>query len=126
MGSFYITTPPPGNTLQYYPSVDEQASIIATSNAIDKQFYKLEQLYIKTWREKNKEMEVPEPQLHQIAGFLANLMFDTRSIVVIRDPRIRKNFCISLHAYMIRTTHPSIILGANWFEPQPYTLHQHA
>lgn len=105
-----LTDSPPEITLGYYPTEEEQQLLKDTANAVDKQLFKYEQQFL-LWA----ETIAPPYSKAQIATWLCNQMFVSRTIMVVRDPRLRKNLCISLHAYVNKSTDPALFLGDKWF-----------
>lgn len=90
----------PDDTRPYYPSEEEQKSVMARARAVDKQLHHLVEL----WKEYNEEQEC-EP-LHApdteegIAVFLYDMMFVQKKIRVIKEKRKISEMRSSLYHYI--------------------------
>ena len=67
------------------------------SNAIDKNMFNLEQMF-RTWKLTRDNLTLSD--LPEVAFFLADAMFSSRTIRVLTDPKKRKELATSLYAYV--------------------------
>lgn len=87
---------PPENSLEFYPTEEEQEELVEQCNAIDKKYHILMVEYFK-WKEKNK---IPHNILYYVASFLNNYMFIEKKMCVISEKKRRVELCKSLLAYI--------------------------
>ena len=78
----------------FYPSEEDQENFKNKANAVDKKFYRWEEL----WNE--YEGKVDHPTLVDIGIFLGDMMFKSRKIQVIIDAKARQQNCKCLLAYI--------------------------
>lgn len=102
---------PPQQTLQYYPTDEEQENIMKMKNATDPRFAKLE-IQFHEW--------LPEGGLINrvsVASFLAWAMFDERIIQVKVNSRDRLALAESLFLYVTKSNNEDAFLPANLRKP---------
>jgi hypothetical protein len=84
----------PAITEDYYPSEEEQENIKNKANAKDQKFYS----WLELW---NKyEYKCDNPRDIDIAEFLGDMMFKSKTIPVIVDDKARRQNCKCLLAYI--------------------------
>lgn len=92
---------PDGDSSRFYPTQEEQEAIKNKSNAVDLYMYELEVLY-KEW-EKDNNPDV-DTYIWTVGKFLGDMMFKSRRIKVMRDPKHRKDLAKSLLLYIKKST----------------------
>lgn len=96
---------PPEDTIPYYATQEDQEALQAKANAVDKRMYSLEQKF-NEWNENQYE----ELTIRLVAKFLADQMFNSRTIEVKIHQRDRVALCTSLYSYITRSADPSLFL----------------
>lgn len=86
----------PDDTSSYYPTKEEQDKAQAKANAVDRKYFALEEKY------NIYSNNVPPKGLKDIARFLYDAMFTSRTIHVIEDPKKRKQTINSLYEYILK------------------------
>lgn len=84
------------NTDQYYPSQEEQDKVMAKCHAADTRFHKMK-CDFEEWWDKPPEVGIG---LHDVAKFMADMMFRTKTYPVIVDKKNRVNNTTSLYMYI--------------------------
>lgn len=82
----------PESTTEFYPSKDEQERVRASSNAVDKTFHTLLELW--------KESQRTQISQDSVKCFMYELMYVTKKIKVIEDKKKFNQRCISLFHYI--------------------------
>lgn len=93
-----IADHPPENTIPFYPTEEEQEAVRAESNAVDKMMFKLEKMFL----ERHDETE--SYTLKQVQAFMANMMYNERTICVITDNKRLSGICKGLFHYLNKST----------------------
>jgi len=86
----------PVNTSQYYPSLEEQQAVQAQSNAVDKTFHHLSELF----EEDPPGQEHDYVQEHEVKEWLYNQMYIKKRIRVIEDKRKFNQRATALYHYI--------------------------
>lgn len=84
----------PATTDDFYPSEEDQEKIKNKANAVDQKFHN----WLELWND--YEFKVDNPRLIDIAEFLGDMMFKSKTIPVIVDDKARKQNCKCLLAYI--------------------------
>lgn len=87
----------PEQTMQYYPTEEEQNAVQILKNAVDPRFAKME-LDFNEWRD-DKDIT-----LSLVALFIADSMFKSRTIKVIQHTRDKVALTQSLYLYVTKST----------------------
>jgi hypothetical protein len=98
------------NPEDFYPTDEQQEGFKNKANAVDKKFYRWEEL----WNE--YEHKVENPELIDIAKFLGDMMFVSRKIQVIVDDKARKQNCVCLLAYIQKSKSAKLFLTKEQWE----------
>lgn len=83
-------------TQEYYPTQEEQDKVQAKSNAADTRFHKMK-VDFEEWWDKPPEVGIG---LHDVAKFMADMMFKTKKYPVIVDKKNRVNNTTALYMYI--------------------------
>lgn len=94
----------------FYPSEEDQENFKNKANAVDKKFYRWEEL----WNE--YENKVDNPTLVDIGMFLGDMMFKSRKIQVIIDAKARQQNCKCLLAYIQKSKSLRLFLTGEEYE----------
>lgn len=84
----------PDNTLDFYPTEEEQEEVREQHNAVDKKYFKLERLYL------DRHSDDHIVTLKSVQAFMANAMYCERIICVIEDSRRLQHTCKALFNYL--------------------------
>lgn len=95
----------PTKTLEFYPTEEEQEALLNTSNAVDKRFHRLTEMY------KENSKYYKEPTITNVARFLSDMMFKQKTIPVIVCQKHREQLCMSLWAYIQESIMPDLFLS---------------
>lgn len=93
---------PPADGDKFYPTKEEQEAMIKKANAVDAQMYELEVLFKEWCLDHNSDADI---WIWTVGNFLGDMMFKSRRIRVIRDPKNRKELCKSLFLYIKQSDH---------------------
>ena len=92
----------PENSIDYYPSKEEQAAVMARAHAVDKTFHHLLELYEED--PPVKENEFPSPE--EVRFWLYDQMFIKKTIRVIEDKRKFNQRAHALFHYIYSSKEP--------------------
>lgn len=95
---------PPQDTIPYYATQEDQEALKAKANAVDKRMYSLEQKF-NEWNTGEYDITI-----NLVARFLADQMFNSRTIEVKIHQRDRVALCTSLYSYITRSADPTLFL----------------
>lgn len=87
---------PPNNLEDYYPSQTEQDLVMARTNAKDDYYHHLKEL----WGDKELQTTHPLLQLEEVADWLFEQMYITKTIKTIPDTKRRKLTVQNLYYYL--------------------------
>lgn len=91
-----IYNKPPDDTVDYYPTEEEDERMLARASATDQFYHELKEKYDK-YAEEN---EITNPTLRNIARYLHHRQYVQKDMKVTRDSKIAKGMCITLHTYV--------------------------
>lgn len=92
----------PEDTIDFYPTEEEQEAVQAEANAVDKMMFKLERLYCDHY---GHLMQYSEHMItiKTVQAFMATMMFKERKIQVITDRRRLSDVCRGLYHYLTKS-----------------------
>ena len=90
-----IIESPPTNTYDYYPTEEEQEAVQRVTNAVDPRFTDLEVKALQFFEKRSLGCNKKN-----VATFLADAMFVSRTIKVLMHQRDRVSLALSLYAFM--------------------------
>lgn len=98
----------PSNTLEYYPSEDDQKKALAKSKSANKQYFSLKEKFINDgWELQYKG------DMHTVGTFIYTEMFKNDTIPIIKDPKQRRWLVNCLLKYIEQDTVPLDIFSKN-------------
>ena len=92
---------PTGNLERFYPSQEEQKKVKDAANAKDKRFHLWMNEFIEWWE---KDINEELPSISDVALFLADAMFSSKTMSVTTDKRIRIQNTKCLYLYILGKT----------------------
>ncbi len=94
----WLLNNPPEQEHLFYPSLEEQEKVKASTNAVDKYFHRLSELF----KDKYPEYKTFKNDYYKekVIDFLNDAMFISKTITVIREKRKRIELRDSLHYYL--------------------------
>lgn len=92
----------PTSTVEYYPTVDEQAAVLAKAKAVDKKYHKLSELWVEWAKMKGKDTTPVRgvEGIGDVGAALSWMEFVGKRICVMRDRRVRRAVCDNLYQYL--------------------------
>jgi hypothetical protein len=107
---------PPGDTDRFYPSQEEQATVMAKSNAVDKKYHMLSELFKNDYYPAWGEMDTVLDMKYAVSKFLATIMFKDKVYHVIQDKRLRTQLQQSLVCYIWGLTDIQMFMTSEEYE----------
>ncbi len=94
----------PEDTIEFYPTEEQQAAVMAEANAVDRCMFKLERLYCEHYGWDGEGDTNHQVGLRTVQAFMATMMYAERKIPVITDRKRLGDLCKGLYHYLIKST----------------------
>lgn len=95
----WLLNNPPEHEDLFYPSLEEQEKVKSSSNAVDKYFHRVSEMF-KEYYPEYKLLKDKWSRIHKVSEFLNDAMFKSKTLMVIREKRKKVELQENLRYYI--------------------------